>query len=88
MSVNELCLTLCNTMDCSASDFSVHGICQARILEWIAIPFSRASFQPRIEPGSSALQEDSLPSEPQGKLMGTFLRELLIETSNLLSDPG
>ena len=43
---------------------------------------------PGIEPGSSALQADSLPSEPQGKLMDTFLRKLLTETSDLLSDPG
>ena len=48
-------------------DSSVHGIPQARILEWVAIPFSRGSHDPRIEPGSPALQADSLPSEPQGK---------------------
>ena len=41
------CLTLCNLMDCSLPDSSVHGILQARILEWIAIPFSRGSSQPR-----------------------------------------
>ena len=40
------------------------GILQARILEWVAISFSRRSFQPRIEPRSPALQADSLPSEP------------------------
>ena len=34
---------LCNPMDCSPSDSSVHGILQARILEWVAIPFSRGS---------------------------------------------
>ena len=47
---------------------SVHGILQARILEWIAIPFSRDLPNPGIEPGSPALQADSLPSEPSGKL--------------------
>ena len=41
------------------------GILQARILEWVAISFSRGSSQlPRIRPGSPALQADSLPSEP------------------------
>ena len=40
-------LIICNLMDCSPSGSSVHGILQARILEWIAIPFSRASAQPR-----------------------------------------
>ena len=37
-----------------------------RILEWVAIPFSRGSFQPRDQPRSSALQADSLPTEPPG----------------------
>ena len=39
--------TLCNPMDCSLPGFSVHGFLQARILEWIAIPFSRGSSQAR-----------------------------------------
>ena len=45
-------LTLCNTMDCSPPGSSVHGIFQARILEWGAISFSRDSSQLRIEPAS------------------------------------
>ena len=36
-------LTLCDPMDCSPPGSSVHGILQARILEWVAIPFSRGS---------------------------------------------
>ena len=58
---------------------SVHGILQARILEWIAISFSRVSSQPRIEPRSHALQADALPSELLGhhwssssQLLGLF----------------
>ena len=43
------------------------GILQARILEWIAYPFSRGSSWPRIELGSPALQADSLPTEVSGK---------------------
>ena len=39
-----LCLTLCDPMDCSPPGSSVCGISQARILEWVAIPFSRGSF--------------------------------------------
>ena len=57
--------TLCNPMD-----YTVHGILQARILEWVAFPFSRGSPQPGdlgIGPRSPALQADSLPAEPQGK---------------------
>ena len=43
----QLCPTLCNPMDCSPPGSSVHGILQARILEWVVIPSSRASSQPR-----------------------------------------
>ena len=45
--VAQSCLTLCNPMECSLPGSSVHGILQARILEWVAIPFSRGSSQPR-----------------------------------------
>ena len=40
-------MTLCGTMDCGLPGSSVHGILQASILEWVAIPFSRGSSQPR-----------------------------------------
>ena len=45
--VTQSCLVLCNPVDCSPPVSSVHGILQARILEWVAIPFSRGSSQPR-----------------------------------------
>ena len=45
--VAQSCPTLCNPMDCSLSGSSVHGIFQARVLEWIAISFSRGSSWPR-----------------------------------------
>ena len=45
--VTQLCLTLGDTMDCSLPGSSVHGILQAKILEWVAISFSRGSSQPR-----------------------------------------
>ena len=41
--VTQLCLTVCNPMDSSLEDYSVHGFLQARIVEWVAIPFSRGS---------------------------------------------
>ena len=43
----QLCPTLCDPMDCRLSGSSVHGTFQARVLEWIAISFSRGSSQPR-----------------------------------------
>ena len=47
MLLNQLCLTPCDPMDYSLPGFSVRGILQARILEWVAISFSRESSQPR-----------------------------------------
>ena len=45
--ITQLYPTLCEPVDCSMSGFSVHGILQARILEWVAFPFSRESSQAR-----------------------------------------
>ena len=45
--VSQLCPTLCNPMDCNLPGSTVHGILQARILEWLAISFSRRSLRPR-----------------------------------------
>ena len=53
---------------CDHMDYTVHGILQARMLEWVALPFSRGTSQTRgIEPGSPTMQADSLPAEPPGK---------------------
>ena len=48
--VAQSCLTLCDPMDCSLPGSSVHGIFQARILEWVAISFSEDLPDPGIEP--------------------------------------
>ena len=53
--------TLCDPMDCSLPGSSVHGIPQARMLEWVAIPFSRGSSRPSIVPACATSQVDSLP---------------------------
>ena len=55
LKVSQSCPTLCDPMA-----YAVSGILQARILEWVAFPFSRGSSQPRY----AALQTDSLPAEP------------------------
>ena len=65
-------LSLCDPMDCSLPGFSVHGIFQARILEWFTISFSRDLPKPGIESTSPAsqspaLQADSFLTKPLGK---------------------
>ena len=45
--VVQSCPTLCDPVDCSLPGFSIHGILQARILEWVTISFSRGSSRPR-----------------------------------------
>ena len=60
--VAQLCPTPCDPMD-----YTVHGILQARILEWVAVPTPGDLPNPGIKPRSPTLQADSLPAEPPGK---------------------
>ena len=71
--VAQLGPTLCDPMDHSLPGSFVHGILQARILEWVAMPSSRDLPNPRIEPRSPTLQADSLPSEPPGKHLAVLM---------------
>ena len=61
-------------MDYSPPDFSVHGISQARILEWVAISISRGSSQLRIEPTSPALARVFFTTEPLRKPLSLTLQ--------------
>ena len=65
--VTQLCLTLCDTMDCSLPGSSIHGIFQARVLEWVAISFSRGSSRPRDWTQVSRIVGRRFTSEPPGK---------------------
>ena len=65
--VAQFCPALCKPMDYIPSGSCIHEILQARILEWVAIPFPRGSSWPRDLTGSPALPADSLPFEPPGK---------------------
>ena len=56
--IAQSCPTLCNPMDCSLQDSSIHGIFQARELEWVAIPSPGELPDPGNEPVSPALQVD------------------------------
>ena len=54
-------------LDCSLPGSSVQGISQARILQWVAISFSRGSFNPEIEPLSASLAGGFFTTEPSGR---------------------
>ena len=102
--VTQSRLTLCNPKDCGLPAFSVCGILQARILEWVAMPSFRGSSQPRIEPRSATLQADSLPGKSPRKpkntgvgslslLPGIFLNQglnlcLALQADSLPSEPS
>ena len=62
--VGQLCLTLCDPVYCSLAGSSVPQILQARMLEWVAIPFSGGSSHYRDQAQVSCFKRDSLPSEP------------------------
>ena len=69
----QLCWTLCDPTDCSPLGSSVHGTLQERILEWVAMPFSRVLPEHVSFPNMSpALQMDSVPTEPPGKPIEDF----------------
>ena len=81
--VTQSCPTLCDSMDCTLSCSSVHGILQARVLEWVAMSFSRGSSWLGFEPRSPTLQADSLPAEAQGKPLSHW-RQILYHLSHWL----
>ena len=70
--------TPCNPGDCSLPGSFVHGILQARILEWVAMTPPGDLPNPGIEPRSPALQVDSLPSEPLGKPLSMDFKVFMI----------
>ena len=83
--VSHLCPALCNTMICSLPSSSVHGILQASILEWIAIPLSRESSLPRhriwvfcIAGGFFTVCPPGKPSRSYGNRQTVFQCDLTI----------
>ena len=61
------CQVMCECMDCSPPGSSVHGILQARILEWVAVPFSRIPSPPRDQASVSCIAGGFFTSELLGK---------------------
>ena len=72
----QSCSTLCNPMDCSPPGSSVHGILLTRILEWVAIPFSRGFSWPRDRtPVSSCIAGRFFTAEPLAFQLNFFTFE-------------
>ena len=65
--VAQSCPTLCDPMDCSPPGSSLHGILQAKVLEWVAFPSPGDLPDAGLESRSPAFQADALTSEPPGK---------------------
>ena len=78
--VAQSCLTLCNPIDCSLAGSSIHRIFQERVLEWVAISFSRGSSQPRDQTQVSRIagrcRTVSATREAKGKALICFWWEL------------
>ena len=72
--ITQSCPTLCNPVDCHSPGSSVHGILQARILEWVAMSSSRGSSRPR-DGTQVSWTAASLPSEPAEKPSGSVKRK-------------
>ena len=81
--VGQSCTTLFDSMDCSPPGSNVRWIFQAIILEWVAIPFSRASPQLRVQTQISCIAGDPLRSEPplQAQTRWVDLKERTLVTS-------
>ena len=76
--VAQSCPTLCNPMDCCLPGFSVHGIFQARVLEWVAISFSRGSSRPRDRTSVSHTVGRRFTLWATSSLWGTSKKVLLL----------
>ena len=87
----QSCLTLCDPVHCSPPGSSVLGILQERVVEWVAMPSSRGSSQPRAQTRISCLQRwqvGSFPLVPPGKprtiYINTPTKDVVINPSVLL----
>jgi len=81
----QSCPVLSDPMDCSLPSSSVHGILQERILEWVAMPSSRGSSQPRNQTRISCIAGRFFTSEPPGKPRMITLLSAFKGTSMLFS---
>src|SRR5574341_1868764 len=89
MLVAKSCLSLCNPVDCSPPGSSVHAILQARILEWVAMPFSRGSSCQALNLHLLHLlhwQAGFLPLAPPGKPICLTMNQKTLSEATKISD--
>ena len=85
---NQSCLILCDPVDCSLPGFSVHGILQARILEWVTFSFSRGSSQPRDRTQVSCIVSGFFTTElPEKPIDGMKMKVKSLSHVRTLCDP-
>ena len=84
--VAQSCPTLCDPVECSPPGSSVHGTLQARILEWVAISFSRGSSQPRdwTQVSRIAGRRFNLWATREAPVLGSFDSSISLEFSHLM----
>ena len=87
MLITQSSPTLYHPMDCSPPGSSVHGNLQSRVVEWVAIPFSRDLPNAGTEPRSPALRADSSLSEPTGKPQESVFSLLMAKVQSLVWEP-
>ena len=80
----QLCLTLCDPVDCSPPGSSVHGMLWARILEWVAMPSSRGSSRPRDQTHISCIGKQILYTESPGKPIPKSVRSRIIRKHSIV----
>ena len=84
VSVAQPCLPLCDSMNCSPPGSSVHEILQARILEWVAIPFSRGSSPPQgLNPGLLHWRQILYHLSHQGRPLSRIAKTILKKKNNV-----
>ena len=84
----QSCPTLCSPMDCSPPGSFVHSISQVRILEQVAISFSRGSSWPGIKPVSPTLADGFFTTEPPGKHWVVLVPGSLFQRQTLVTRRG
>ena len=80
----QSCLTLCDPTDCSLPGSSAHEISQARILEWVAVSFSRGTSLPRDQTSVSFLASGFFPTESPGKTEEGVQQSTLVFEGHLI----